>query len=183
MSPARARTSSDAIVAAARALLEGGGLGAVTMQAVADAVGVRAPSLYKRFDGRAALITAVADDVAAELGADLAPALQETDPREAIRAMSKRQRAFARSPLGRMSPLFSKILPETKLPHLNAALGGRGPWWSPNGWWGTNGPGGPGPDGVAMGQRFHRQPESRAFRPAATSTRLSSSVSSGSSGG
>ncbi len=59
MSPARARTSSEEIIAAGRALLESGGLEAVTMQAVAQRVGVRAPSLYKRVPGRAALIAAI----------------------------------------------------------------------------------------------------------------------------
>ena len=41
MSPARARTSGDEIVAAGRELLEAGGLEAVTMQAVAERVGVK----------------------------------------------------------------------------------------------------------------------------------------------
>src|SRR4029077_4960690 len=91
MSPARARTSSEAVVAAARDLLEQGGLEAVTMQAVADAVGGRAPALSKRFDGRAALITAVADDAATELGVELIPALREADPRDAVREMAARQ--------------------------------------------------------------------------------------------
>jgi AcrR family transcriptional regulator len=42
--PAHAQTSTDAIVAAGRQLLEERGLEALTMRDVADAVGVRAPS-------------------------------------------------------------------------------------------------------------------------------------------
>jgi len=98
VSPAAARTSNEAIVVAARLLLEAGGVDAVTMQAVADRVGVRAPSLYKRFADRATLMTALADDVAADLAVAVAvaPAPDVRDPREALRAMAARYRAFAR---------------------------------------------------------------------------------------
>ena len=112
VSPARARTSADAIVGAGRALLERGGLEAVTMQAVADAVGVRAPSLYKRFAGRPALIRAIADDVAAELGAVIAPALEVEDPAEAVRVLADRYRAFAHRSPGAYQLLFTNLLPE-----------------------------------------------------------------------
>ena len=95
LSPANARTSNEAIVAAARTLLEAGGPDAVTMQAVADAVGVRAPSLYKRVTDRSALLTAVADAVAADLGAATAPPATIRDPRRTVRQMAKRYRAFA----------------------------------------------------------------------------------------
>ena len=122
MSPARARTSSDAIVAAGRALLETGGLEAVTMQAVADAVGVRAPSLYKRFAGRPALVHAIARDVAAELGEAIDPALAVEDPGKAIRLVADRYRAFARRSPGAYQLLFTTLLPEANpTPAANAA--------------------------------------------------------------
>jgi AcrR family transcriptional regulator len=50
------------IVAAARGLLESGGSEAVTMRAIADKLGIKAPSLYKHFADKssveAALVTA-----------------------------------------------------------------------------------------------------------------------------
>ena len=122
MSPAPARTSRAAILAAARALLEEGGLEAVTMQAVADRVGVKAPSLYKRFPGRPALIAAVAGDVAAELGAVVSPALDVVDPADAVRLVADRYRAFAHRSPGAYQLLFSRLLPEANpTPEANAA--------------------------------------------------------------
>jgi AcrR family transcriptional regulator len=78
MSPTPARTSRDAIVAAARSLLEEQGLEAVTMASVADRVGVRPPSLYKHVQDRGALIAAVADDAALELGRVMEAAVRGT---------------------------------------------------------------------------------------------------------
>src|SRR5262249_31789075 len=54
--PAVAKTSRDDVVAAARALLERDGVDGVSMQAIADEVGIRAPSLYKRFADRRAVL-------------------------------------------------------------------------------------------------------------------------------
>src|SRR4051812_30864854 len=70
--PTPERTSLTEIVAAARELLEQGGPAKITMQAVAERVGVRAPSLYKRVRDRDALIVLVAEATAAELGGRLA---------------------------------------------------------------------------------------------------------------
>ena len=71
--PTPERTSLDEIVSAAARLLETGGGAAVTMQAVAQDVGVKAPSLYKRVRDRETLLGlvggAAADDLTARLEA------------------------------------------------------------------------------------------------------------------
>lgn len=58
---------------------------AVTISAVAAAVGVRAPSLYKHVAHRHDLLQLIADDAARELGDDIAAAGSATDP-AAVRA-------------------------------------------------------------------------------------------------
>ncbi len=59
--PTPDRTSVDEIVDAAREILEREGLAGLTMQAVAQQVGVRAPSLYKRVESRDALVRLVVE--------------------------------------------------------------------------------------------------------------------------
>ncbi len=95
MSPARARTSPPEIVTAGRALLEAGGLDAVTMLAVAERVGVRAPSLYKRFPNRGALIAAIGAAALDELRDAMTPSGREADPGAGLRAVADTYRAFA----------------------------------------------------------------------------------------
>ncbi|NYF15625.1 AcrR family transcriptional regulator [Microbacterium sp. AK009] len=65
--PTPERTTLPAIVASARELLEQSGAAGVTMQAVAERVGVRAPSLYKRVRDRDELLRLVAEDAASDL--------------------------------------------------------------------------------------------------------------------
>ena len=65
--PTPDRTSLDAIVGAARDILEVEGLAGLTMQAVAVRVGVRAPSLYKRVASRDDLVRLVAEATLVEL--------------------------------------------------------------------------------------------------------------------
>jgi AcrR family transcriptional regulator len=100
--PAVAKTTDAAVVAAARTLVERVGADGLSMQAVASAVGVRAPSLYKRFPDRGALIDAVAEAAVADLHAALAAADRAArTPAEALAAMARAYRAFARrSPKG-----------------------------------------------------------------------------------
>jgi AcrR family transcriptional regulator len=95
VSPAPARTSDAAVVAAARRVVEEGGVEALTMQAVAAAVGIRAPSLYKRFADRAAILRAVARDALAELGAAVEGASSARRPEARLRAMAGAYRGWA----------------------------------------------------------------------------------------
>ncbi len=69
--PTPERTTLAEIIVAARELLELGGPARVTMQAVAERVGVRAPSLYKRVRDREALIVLVAEATVDDIGSRL----------------------------------------------------------------------------------------------------------------
>lgn len=89
--PTPERTTLPAIVATARDLLEKNGLTGVTMQAVAERVGVRAPSLYKRVEGRDELLRLVAEDAASDLSRRFAA----TDG--TITELAHAYRAFARA--------------------------------------------------------------------------------------
>jgi AcrR family transcriptional regulator len=95
--PAHAQTSTAAIVAAGRHLLEERGMDALTMRDVAVAVGVRAPSLYKRVSGRSDLFRLILEDVADELTAVLDAAASSGEPVADLRAMATAYRGFAHS--------------------------------------------------------------------------------------
>ena len=61
---------------------------ALTMHDVDDAVGVRAPSLYKRVRGRSDLFRLILEDVADELSSALDAAASSGDPAADVRAMT-----------------------------------------------------------------------------------------------
>ena len=77
--PTPDRTSLDEIVDAARDILEHDGLAGLTMQAVAQRVGVRAPSLYKRVQSRDELVRLVAVATLSDLASRLS---DDTDARQ-----------------------------------------------------------------------------------------------------
>jgi AcrR family transcriptional regulator len=93
--PAPPKTSDEDVLRAARQVLERGGAELFSMQDVAVAVGVRAPSLYKRFPDRNALLEAVAEVVAADLRDRLLEADRAPTARAALSAMAHAYRAFA----------------------------------------------------------------------------------------
>lgn len=105
--PTPPRTSLDRIVQAGRAILDADGIDALTMQRVAAAVGVRAPSLYKHVRDRDALVRLIAADVVTELGAAVAAAASTGDPRSDLRAIATRFRAWAHAHPGAYALLFA----------------------------------------------------------------------------
>jgi AcrR family transcriptional regulator len=95
--PTPTRITPESLRAAARDVLERDGRDGLTMQAVATALGVRAPSLYKHVRDRDDLVRIVAEDVARDLGdrVDLAIATAGDDAVAAARALAAAARRYA----------------------------------------------------------------------------------------
>lgn len=107
--PAPPRTTNEQVIAAADAILEEYGIAGLTMQAVAARVGVRAPSLYKRFADRAALVAAVAE---ASVDA-LAARLVEAAPDPVL--LAEAYRAFGHAHPEAFHLIFTGAAPEEAL--------------------------------------------------------------------
>lgn len=95
--PTPTRITPESLRAAARDVLEREGRDGLTMQAVATALGVRAPSLYKHVRDRGDLVRLVADDVARDLGDRMDAALDSAhgDAASAMRALARAARRYA----------------------------------------------------------------------------------------
>lgn len=107
--PTPARTSLEQIVMAGRRSLEVDGLDGLTMQRVADIVGVRAPSLYKHVGSRGDLIRLVTEDVIRELTESLDAAASTGEPRSDLRAMADIMRTFAHRHPASYSLIFARV--------------------------------------------------------------------------
>lgn len=77
---------SEQIVDAARALIDEGGSAALTMRALGERLGIRAPSLYKHFPDKGAVEAEVITLAMRELADALAPAGDLTELAAAYRA-------------------------------------------------------------------------------------------------
>lgn len=118
--PAAPRTSRADILQAARTILERDGAEGLTMQAVATAVGIRAPSLYKHVAHRGELLRLVLLETVHELGGRLA-AVPAGDPRARIRWLANDFRSFARERPVAFGLLFSALPDESRVdPAANA---------------------------------------------------------------
>jgi AcrR family transcriptional regulator len=113
---AHAKTSDRDICQAVRQLLESGGEAALSMQAIAAAVGIRAPSLYKRFVNRTDLLAAAAEDALRELAELLRNSAPASDPAspaktyESLERMAHVYRKFAKKNPRTYVVIFSEAL-------------------------------------------------------------------------
>ena len=114
--PTPDRTSLDEIVRAARDLLETAGLPGVSMQAVAERVGVRAPSLYKRVRSREDLLRLVAEATLGDLQTRLEVVSGAGDARTRLTALAHALRDFARERPAGYRLVFSPPSEATQLP-------------------------------------------------------------------
>lgn len=94
--PAPPKTTDAEIIAAARKLVETRGRNGFSMNDVAKAVGVRAPSLYGRFADRAALLSAVEVETWRAMERAIAQAPRSPDSIKTLTAQSRAYRAFAK---------------------------------------------------------------------------------------
>lgn len=92
--PTPAKTSPAELTAIALTLVEASGPDALTMGAVAQSAGVKAPSLYKHFADRAAILKVVEIQILHELEAYLRREMQGATPRERLVAMATAYRRF-----------------------------------------------------------------------------------------
>jgi len=117
--PTPDRTSLDDIVRAGRDILESDGLARLTMQAVADRVGVRAPSLYKRVRSRDHLVLLLTEDTARDLGERLETVAREEsalDPAQRLADLARALRAFAHERPAGYRLIFAAPSEEARLP-------------------------------------------------------------------
>jgi AcrR family transcriptional regulator len=99
----------DEIIAVGRDILETEGLARLTMQSVAERVGVRAPSLYKRVDNRNALVQLIAEAAVTDLGERLDSVISQStaDARSGLYALARTLRTFAHSNPAAFRLIFS----------------------------------------------------------------------------
>jgi AcrR family transcriptional regulator len=113
--PAPAKTTDAAVIAAARRLLEKKGIDGLTLTDVAAAVGLRAPSLYRRFANREALLHQVELALWNALAEVLRNAARPTDPIVSLTAQAVAYRRFAKKNPNGYVLLFQSTSPRSQV--------------------------------------------------------------------
>jgi AcrR family transcriptional regulator len=104
--PSPAKTTDAQIIAAARKLVERRGRDGFSMNDVAAAVGIRAPSLYGRFADRARILAGVEIACWQQLGREMARPRPAADPVAALVGQARAYRAFAKANPGGYALMF-----------------------------------------------------------------------------
>lgn len=112
--PTPAKTSPEALVAIALNLVTADGVDALTVSAVAQVAGVRAPSLYKHFADREALLMAVEIAVLHALEATLRMKTQGSSPVQRLRSMAHVYRQFALEAPHRYGMIYRRSVGENE---------------------------------------------------------------------
>lgn len=105
--PTPAKTSLAELATIARTLVEASGPDALTMGAVAQSAGVKAPSLYKHFADRAAILKAVEIGILHELEAYLRRETQGATPKTRLISMATAYRRFGLAAPNRYKAIYS----------------------------------------------------------------------------
>ena len=113
--PYPSKISMEAIVEAARSLIETNGVDGVWVNPLADKLEVKPPSLYRYVKNKAELLRAVNEQTFAGLFEALAPALESSgSAEECLVAAAHTYRAFARANPVTYGLVFSNTLPELR---------------------------------------------------------------------
>lgn len=105
--PTPAKTSLVELVGIARGLVEAAGPDALTLGALAQQAGIKAPSLYKHFADRAAVLKAVEIEVLFELEAWLRQETRGDTPKARVVAMARAYRAWGKLKPHRYRTIYS----------------------------------------------------------------------------
>jgi AcrR family transcriptional regulator len=112
--PAELTPRAREIVAAARRILEDGGPDALSMRAIAERLGIRAPSLYKHVPDKEALEVALIADAFADVADAFEVAVAKTD--EPLAAIAHAYRAWALEHPHLYRLMMDRPLPRDRLP-------------------------------------------------------------------
>lgn len=105
--PTPPKTSTAELLSIARGLVEETGPDALTLGALASRAGIKAPSLYKHFADRAAVLKAVEIEVLHELEAWLRRQTRGATPKARLLAMARAYREWGKAKPNRYRTIYS----------------------------------------------------------------------------
>jgi AcrR family transcriptional regulator len=122
--PYPSQVNPDTIVASARELIEHEGFDQLSLGRLAESLGVKAPSLYRYFDGKNALLRAVNSATGASLISAVRSAVDSTagNPEARVMALAKEYRVFAHAHPITYALMYSNLSPDAQSDPQEAEL-------------------------------------------------------------